>query len=64
MLRREYTLSLNALFAPEADVRGALGAGASVAEAIVQAIILCRALKALPKRVLVRVRKVRPDGCR
>jgi hypothetical protein len=30
----EHTLSLNALFAPEADGRGALGAGADAVEAI------------------------------
>jgi hypothetical protein len=34
MLPYEHTLSLNALFAPEVDVRGALGAGAVAIEDI------------------------------
>jgi hypothetical protein len=61
-LPSENTLSLNALFAPEVDGRGALGAGADAFEAIFTEVERVNYLL-----VLVEARRHgigRPDACR
>jgi hypothetical protein len=64
-LPSEHTLSLNALFAPEVDGRGALGAGADAFEAIFTEVERVNYLLVLRTQRFARRDGIgRPDVCR